>query len=103
MACHIEPMHRLALLILLTACSPTAAPEFMGATRSEVTRDGRQYVVFQKGERVEIIRQGYARRGEHHAIRATMIDLIPEVTKCKLRENTLTGDSGEMRGSLICG
>jgi hypothetical protein len=31
-----------------------------------------------------------------------MIELIPRVTGCKLRENTLTGDSGEMRGSLDC-
>ncbi len=68
-----------------------------------MTRNGRDYVVFQKGERVEIIRLGYARRGEHQAIRADMIALIPEVTRCKLRETTLQGDSGEMRGSLTCG
>ena len=74
----------------------------MGATRSDVTRDGRSYTVFQKGDRVEIIRLGYASRGEHQAIRAAMIDLIPQVTGCKLRENTLQGDSGEMRGSVSC-
>lgn len=74
----------------------------MGATRTDVTVAGRNYTVFQKGERVEVIRLGYARRGEHQAIRATMIDLIPQVTGCRLRENTLQGDSGEMRGSLDC-
>ena len=95
-------MKRVIPLIFLCSCAPTAAPEFFGATRTEVTRDGRQYVVLQKGERVEIIRKGYATRGEHQAIRATMISLIPEVTGCKLRENTLQGDSGEMRGSLTC-
>ncbi|MGB4829239.1 MAG: hypothetical protein WBP18_18565 [Paracoccaceae bacterium] len=95
-------MKRLIPLIFLCACTPSAAPEFFGATRTEVTRDGRRYVVIQKGERVEIIRHGYARNGEHQAIRATMIDLIPQVTGCKLRENTLQGDSGEMRGSLTC-
>ena len=58
--------------------------------------------MFQKGERVEVIRLGYAKRGEHQEIRATMIELIPVVTDCKLKENTLTGDSGEMRGSLTC-
>jgi hypothetical protein len=31
-----------------------------------------------------------------------MIELIPRVTGCKLRESSLTGDSGEMRGSLDC-
>ncbi|MEF3048811.1 hypothetical protein [Pseudotabrizicola sp. L79] len=65
-------------------------------------RDGRAYTVFQKEERVEVIRLGYARRGEHEAIRATMIALIPDVTGCKLVESSLQGDSGEMRGRLSC-
>lgn len=96
-------MQRLIPLILLAACGASPAPEFFGAKRTDVTRDGRQYVVFQKEERVEIIRLGYARRGEHQEIRATMIVLAEEVTGCKLREKTLQGDSGEMRGSLTCG
>lgn len=95
-------MKPLALLFLLAACA-SPAPEFMvGATRTDVTVDGREYTVFQKGERVEVIRLGYARAGEHQAIRATMIELIPKVTGCTLREATLQGDSGEMRGSLNC-
>jgi hypothetical protein len=79
-----------------------SGPEFFGATRTDVTLNGRDYTVFQKGERVEVIRLGYATRGEHQEIRATMIELIPRVTGCKLRESTLQGDSGEMRGSLDC-
>jgi hypothetical protein len=100
---HSRGMKKLLLLMItaLSACA-SPAPEFMGATKTEVMRDGRQYVVFQKGERVEVIRLGYAVRGEHQAIRATMIELIPEVTGCKLRDATLQGDSGEMRGSLNC-
>lgn len=89
-------------LIFLAACGASPAPEFMGATRTDVNLDGRDYTVFQKGERVEVIRLGYAKRGEHQEIRATMIELIPRVTGCKLREATLQGDSGEMRGSLDC-
>jgi hypothetical protein len=96
-------MQRLVLLIFLAACGASPAPEFFGANRTEVTRGGRQYVVFQKEERVEIIRLGYASRGAHQEIRATMILLIEEVTGCKLRDNSLQGDSGEMRGSLTCG
>lgn len=92
----------LIALGVLAACGASPAPEFMGATRTDVTVSGRNYTVFQKGERVEVIRLGYAARGEHQAIRATMIELIPRVTGCKLREATLTGDSGEMRGSLDC-
>jgi hypothetical protein len=99
----IGGMKRLIPLIFLAACGAQPAPEFFGAQKTEVTRAGRQYVVYQKGERVEIIRLGYAKRGEHQAIRATMIALAEEVTGCKLREKSLQGDSGEMRGSLTCG
>ena len=95
-------MRLLIPLPLLLAACVSPAPEFMGATRTETTINGRDYVVLQKGERVEVIRMGYARRGEHQEIRATMIELIPTVTGCTLRESSLTGDSGEMRGPLNC-
>jgi hypothetical protein len=95
-------MKYLALFLLLTACGAQPAPEFFGATRSDVTRDGRQYTVFHTEKRVEVIRLGYAPRGAHQAIRATMITLIPEVTGCNLVETSLQGDSGEMRGSIRC-
>ncbi len=91
------------LTTFLAACSASPAPAFFGATRTEVTRAGRQYVVYQKHDRVEVIRLGHARSGEHAAIRATMIALVPEVTGCRLRPSTLQGDSGEMRGRLTCG
>jgi len=95
-------MKPLFLLPLLLAGCVSPAPEFFGAKRTEVTVNNRDYVVLQKNERVEVIRLGYARRGEHQEIRATMIELIPTVTGCTLRDHSLTGDSGEMRGSLIC-
>ncbi len=88
--------------LLLTACGAQPAPDFFGATRTDVTRDDRQYTVFHTEKRVEVIRLGYAARGQHQAIRATMIALIPEVTGCRLNETTLQGDSGEMRGSIRC-
>jgi len=99
--CHSARMKTLIPLIFLVACA-SPAPEFMGASRTDLTVNGRGYTVFQKGERVEVIRLGYARRSEFKAIRATMIELIPTVTGCKLRDATLQGDSGEMRGSLDC-
>ncbi|MDO8882840.1 MAG: hypothetical protein U0934_05100 [Pseudotabrizicola sp.] len=92
----------LLLFILLGACGAQPAPQFFGAQRTDVTRDGRSYTVYQKGSAVEIIRLGYARRGEHQGIRATMITLIPEVTGCTLIDSSLQGDSGEMRGRLRC-
>ena len=92
----------LIALLSLAACGASPAPEFFGATRTDVVVSGRSYSVFQKGDRVEVIRLGRARRGEHQEIRATMIALIPQVTGCRLRESSLQGDSGEMRGSLSC-
>lgn len=92
----------LAGALLLAACGAQPAPEFFGAERVEVSRDGRGYVVFFTDRRVEVIRLGWASAGAHEAIRATMIALIPEVTGCRLVERSLTGDSGEMRGSILC-
>lgn len=92
----------LALALTLTACGPQPSPSFFGAKRSDVTRDGRQYTLYHTENKVEIIRLGYAANGQHRAIRATMIALIPEVTGCRLVAKTLQGDSGEMRGHIIC-
>ena len=95
-------MKRLIPLIFLAACGAQPTPSMLGAERIEVSRNGRQYVVFKKEKTVEIIRLGYATRGEHQAIRADMIAMIPDVTGCKLSENSLQGDSGEMRGRINC-
>ena len=92
----------LALTLTLAACGAQPAPEMFGAARKEATVDGRQYVVLQKQNRVEVIRLGYARNGEHAGIRAAMIGLIEPTTGCKLNERSLQGDSGEMRGTIRC-
>ncbi len=91
-----------AALLVLAACGAQPAPRMAGAARREVTVEGRRYVVFFTGSRVEVIRLGRARSGEHQAIRAAMIDLIGPVTGCRLIEGTLEGDSGEMRGRIAC-
>lgn len=95
-------MKRILPLLLLAACTASPAPEFFGAEKVEVTRGGRAYSVWFTDKRVEVVRHGYARAGEHEGIRATMVALIPEVTGCKLNERSLSGDSGEMRGSIRC-
>lgn len=92
----------ISMIALLAGCGAQPAPEFFAANRVDLTRDGRNYTVFYTDKRVEVIRLGYAGRGQHQAIRATMIALIPEVTGCKLNEASLQGDSGEMRGSIRC-
>lgn len=98
----LSPRTLIPLTLALAACGAQPAPEFFGASRDEVVVDGRQYVVFHTDKRVEVIRLGHARRGEHQKIRATMIGLVEPVTGCKLVESTLIGDSGEMRGSIRC-
>ncbi len=95
-------MKRLVLLLFLCACGAQPAPEFFGAERKDVTRNGRDYVVYHTESRVEVIRLGHARNGEHQAIRADMINLIEPVTGCRPVPSTLTGDSGELRGSITC-
>jgi hypothetical protein len=92
----------LILLLALAACGAQPSPQMWGAERFDVIRDGRSYTVFKKGKHVEIIRLGWAARGEHQAIRATMIDVIQVVTGCRLVASTLQGDSGEMRGRVSC-
>jgi hypothetical protein len=99
---HIGGMKRLLIPVVLAACGAQPTPLMFGADRVEVTQDGREYVVFKKDNMVEVIRLGYARRGEHAGIRAAMIALIPRVTGCAPVESTLTGDSGEMRARLRC-
>ena len=89
-------------LILLAACGAQPSPTMLGAQRQDAVVDGRSYVVFWTHSRVEVIRLGWASRGEHQGIRATMIRLIPQVTGCRLNERSLTGDSGDMRGSILC-
>lgn len=90
------------LPMVIAACGAQPAPEFLGAKRVDVTRNGRAYTVYFTSRRVEVIRLGYARPGEHQAIRATMLALIPEITHCTPLPATLQGDSGEMRGTIRC-
>lgn len=90
------------LTFFLAACGAQPTPTMLGAQRFDVTKDGRTFVLFRKDRMVEVIRLGYAVRGEHEAIRATMIELIEPTTGCRLVPSTLRGDSGEMRGTINC-
>ncbi len=95
-------MKRLIPLILLAACGAQPSPLLHGAQRQDTTAAGRHYTVFWTPRLVEVIRLGWASPGEHQAIRATMIGLIPQVTGCRLNQASLSGDSGEMRGRITC-
>lgn len=88
------------LLPLLTACAASPAPQMWGAQSQEVTVAGRGYTVWWTLDDFEVVRHGYASSGEHQAIRATMLTLVPDVTGCRIRD--VTGDSGEIHGTLTC-
>lgn len=90
------------LLLSLSACGASPAPEFMNAEKVETTRDGHKFAVYHTENRVQVVRLGYATSGEHANIRASMIILASEVTGCQLDETSVQGDSGVMRGSIIC-
>lgn len=86
----------------LASCGAQPSPAMYGGERTEVMRDGRQYVLFLKENKVEVIRLGYATRGEHAGIRQTMVALIPEITGCVVNEGSIQGDSGLIRGTVSC-
>jgi hypothetical protein len=92
----------LTLSLCLLACGAQPAPEFFGAAREDVAYNGRNYTVYFTQDRVEVIRLGYAKRGEHSGIYNDMIDLIPLATGCVANEKSIRGDSGEIRGSIRC-
>lgn len=95
-------MRILVLFLILSACGAQPAPEMWWSERRDLTVEGRDYTLFFTESRVEVIRRGWASRGEHQAIRAAMINMIEPVTGCRLVTSTLMGDSGEMRGSIAC-
>ncbi len=101
-ACQNSAMKALVLPLFLAACGAQPTPQMFGAERFDATRNGRAYTLYLKGNMAEVIRLGYARRGEHQGIRATMIALVPELTGCTIIASTWQGDSGEMRGRVRC-
>ena len=92
----------LVLAVALAACGAQPAPLMMGGARHETNIEGRDYVLYKKGNQVEVIRLGWADPGEHRRIRATMIELVPWLTGCDVVPSTVQGDSGEMRARVTC-
>lgn len=92
----------LGVMVALAACGAQPAPLMMGGARHETRIEGRDYVLYKKGNQVEVIRLGWADPGEHREIRATMIELVPWLTGCDVVPSTVQGDSGEMRARVTC-
>ena len=94
------------LLFALTACGPSPAPQFFGATRTEVTRGGITFVVFQKGNEAEVVRLGYLTQAERGPVPQLMDEAAEKATGCRVIPGSmvtgLPGDTGEARFDLDC-
>ncbi len=99
-------MKRLILPLLLTACGASPAPQFFGSARHEVTLDGITFVIFQKGDRAEVVRLGYLTRTERASVPDLMKQAILATTGCQPVPGSmitgLPGDTGEARFRLKC-
>jgi hypothetical protein len=93
------------LPLLLAACA-SAAPEFRGAKRHDITLEGISFVVFHKESRAEVIRLGYLTRSERAPVAALMLRAAQETTGCTVvgvvPGPSLPGDTGEVRLALRC-
>ena len=94
------------LLVALTACGASPAPQFFGATRTEVTRGGISFVVFQKGNAAEVVRLGYLTRSQRAPVPQLMAEAAANATACRVIAGSiatgLPGDTGEARFDLDC-
>ncbi len=94
-----------AALLLLTACA-SPAPEMFGATRSQVTLQGIDFVVFHKDDRAEVVRMGYLSRTERAPVPGLMVAAVEQATGCRVRPSSVTtglaGDTGEARMQVDC-
>lgn len=98
-------MRMILLFLLLSACA-SPAPQFLGATRHDITLDGIRFAVFQKAEEAEVIRLGYLTRRQRAPVLELMVTAVERTTGCAVIRNSLRsripGDTGEARVSLRC-
>lgn len=91
----------LALCLMLAACD-SHSPQLGRAEPTKLTRGGYEITVWRAGDRVEAIRHGFARRADKPHLRATLMRAMRDATGCDLRENSVEGDIGVLRGRLSC-
>lgn len=89
-------------LALLAACGAQPAPALLGGARHETTVAGRDYVLYRRGDRVEVMATGGAPPPDDARARATMVGLIPWLTGCTPVAASVTGDASEIRARVRC-
>jgi hypothetical protein len=95
--------HAIALFLVLTlgACDQPS-PHLWGAQGTRAQAGGYAVTVWRRGDRVEVIRHGYAPRADQPALRPAMAQAIVDVTGCAVRPNSLEGDTGVLRAAIDC-
>lgn len=90
----------LALLVLVACDSPS--PWISGGVPTAFVAEGYDMTLWRAGDRVEVIRHGYAPRADQPRLRPAMARAIPELTGCTISPGSLEGDSGVLRARLDC-
>lgn len=98
----LDACHFLAFLLLLAACDASPHPTFFGARQSQTSIDGRTFTVFQKDNRAEVVRLGWAGPQERQGMRERMVRAAEQATGCRVNQDSFQGDDGEARMSLRC-
>ncbi len=91
----------LACALVLAGCT-SPSPRFAGTARQEVSVEGSRFIVFHRGDEVEVHRVSpeFLPRQRDVFLRAIMA--IETVTGCALRPRSLTGDQAILRASVDC-
>ncbi len=89
------------LLALIAACA-SPSPSMRGGEVMAATAGDYRLTIWRKGNRVEIIRHGYARRADQTGLRTKMAVAAETATGCALRPGSIEGDSGVLRARLDC-
>lgn len=99
-------LKRAAVLLALAGCA-TPAPDYFGALRHEVRRSGIDFVVYQRGDTVEVVRLGYLSRAARVPVPRLMAEAAETATGCTVISGSMTtkipGDTGVARFDLSCG
>ena len=91
----------IAVVFGLGACD-SPSPNMRDGVAHHLERDGHRFTVWQKDNRVEVIRLSYAPRGTHTHLREVMLQAIVDATGCTPRAGSVDGDSGVLRAALTC-
>lgn len=92
----------LALILTLAACD-SPSPVLGRAEPTRLTGDGYQITVWRTGDRVEVIRHGFAKPADKPTLRATLVQAMRDATGCEPRKDSIEGDIGVLRARLDCG